>query len=119
MWLQWCIVFVEGTTAVTGAGAIAPARPADERDKQVIFKNCSSFANCITEINNTHIDNIKDIDGVMPMCNSIEYNINHSVTSGSLWQYYKEKPIVNITDSESFKYNKKIIGGTPTDGNAK
>ena len=32
-----------------------------------MFKNCVAFANCIIEINNTQIDNAKDIDVVMPM----------------------------------------------------
>ena len=32
-------------------------------DKEMkAFKNCAPFTNCITEINNTQIDNTKDID---------------------------------------------------------
>ena len=30
--------------------------------------------NCMTEINNTKVDNAKDLDVKMPMYNSIEYN---------------------------------------------
>ena len=52
----------------------------------------------------TDIDNVKDIDVVMPMYNLIEYSDNYSKTSGSLWQYYKDDPNNNITWSESFKY---------------
>ena len=37
---------------ITGAGADAAARQAEERDKGVIFKNCAPFINCKTEINN-------------------------------------------------------------------
>ena len=33
----------------------------------------------------TDIDNVKDIDVVMPMYNLIEYSDNYSKTSGSLW----------------------------------
>ena len=44
----------------------------------------------INRIKNTEIDNAKDIDIVMPMCNLIEYNDNYSKSSGSLWQYYKD-----------------------------
>ena len=40
--------------------------------KKVILKNCAPFTNCISEINNTQIDNAKDIDIVMPMYNLIE-----------------------------------------------
>ena len=40
--------------------------------KNIIIKNCAPFTNCISEINNTQIDNAKDIDIVMPMYNLIE-----------------------------------------------
>ena len=38
---------------------------------KVIFKHCAPFTNCISEINNTQVDNAKDIDIVMPMYNLI------------------------------------------------
>ena len=78
-------IFVKGTITITGHGDDDAARQADERDKGVIFKNCAPFINCKTEINNTEIDNAKDIDIVMPMYNLIEYSNNYSKTSGSLW----------------------------------
>ena len=56
----------------------------------------------VTEINNTQIDNAKDLDVVMPMFNSLEYSDNYSQTSGSLWQHYRDKPNNNLTYSESF-----------------
>ena len=46
-------IFVKGTITITGAGADAAARQADERDKGVAFKNSDQFTNCICEINNT------------------------------------------------------------------
>ena len=49
-----------------------------------MFKNCAPFVNCKTEIDNTEIDNAKDIDIIMPMYNLIEYGDNYSKTSGSL-----------------------------------
>ena len=96
----------------TGAGD-------DERNKCVIFKNCASFTKYISRINGTEIDNAQDIDIVMPMYNLIEYRDNYSKTSGSLWQYYKDKPNDNLANSESFKSKVKIAGNTPTDGNTK
>ena len=36
-------ILVEGKITITGAGADAAARQADERDKSVEFKNCTSF----------------------------------------------------------------------------
>ena len=65
----------------------------------------------------TDIDNVKDIDVVMPMYNLIEYSDNYSKASGSLWQYYKNDPNDNITESESFKFKVKITGKTLDDVN--
>ena len=39
------------------------------------------------EINNTQVDNTKDIDVVMSMCSLIEYSDNYSKISGGLWLY--------------------------------
>ena len=55
----------------------------------------------------------------MPMYNLIEYCDNYSKTSGSLWQYYRDEPNDNLTDSESFKSKIKITRKTPTVGNEK
>ena len=82
-------ILVKGTVTIRGAGDAAAARQADERNKGVIFKNCAPFTKCIRRINNTEIDNDKDIDIVMLMYNLIEYSDNYSKTSGSLYQYYK------------------------------
>ena len=77
-------ILVKGKITITGAGADAAARQTDERDKGVAFKNCAPFTSCISEINNTLIDNCKDIDIKMPMYNLIEYSDNYAKTSGSL-----------------------------------
>ena len=72
-------IFVQGTITVNNT---APADAnANNTDKKVIFKNCAPFTNCISEINNTLIDNAKDIDIIMPMYNLIEYNDNYSKTT--------------------------------------
>ena len=112
-------ILVKGTITITGAGDDAAARRADERNKRVTFKNCAPFTKCISIINNTDIDNAHDIDIVMPMYNLIEYSDNYSKTSGSLWQYYKDNPNDNLTDSESFKSKVKITGNRPNNGNTK
>ena len=112
-------VLAKGKITITGEGDDAAARQADERDKGVAFKDCAPFTNCISETNNTQIDNCKDIDIIMPMYNLIEYSDNHSKTSGSLWQYYRDEPNDNLADSESFKSKIKITGKTPNNGNEK
>ena len=78
-------ILVKGEITINVVGADAAARQADETDKGVISKNCTPFINCKSEINNTEIDNAKDIDIAMPMYNLIEYNDNYSKTSESLW----------------------------------
>ena len=60
-------IHVKGTITITGAGNNDAAIQADEKDKDVIFKNCAPFTNCISRINNTDIDPAQDIDIVMPM----------------------------------------------------
>ena len=115
----YAYIHVNGTITITGDGDDDAAKRLDERNKGVIFTNCAQFTKCINRINNTKIDNAKDIDIVMPMCNLIEYSDNYSKTSGSLWQYYKDDPKNNITWSESFKSKVKIRGKMPADGNTK
>ena len=79
---------------VIGVRDNAAARRTDEKDTGVIFKNCAPFTNCISEINNAQTDNAKDIDIVMPMYNLIEYRDSYAKTSGSLWQYYRDEPMM-------------------------
>ena len=61
----------------------------------------------------------KYLDAVMPMYNLIEYGDNYSKISEILWQYYRDAPNNNLTDSESFKSEIKITENTPVDGNTK
>ena len=55
----------------------------------------------------------------MPMYYLIEYSDSYAKTSGSLWQYYRDKPDNNLADSESFKSKIEITGKTPDDDNEK
>ena len=109
-------ILVRGTITITGAGNDDAAKLLDERNKGVIFKNCAPFTKCISRISNTNIDNAQDIDIVMSIFNLIEYSDNYSKKRGSLWQYYKDDPNDNITQSESFKSKIKITGKTPSAG---
>ena len=117
-------ILVKGTITVNNTAA-ADA-DANNTNKKVIVKNCIIFTGCISEVNNTQIDNAKDLDIVMPMYNLIEYSNNYAKTSGSLWQYCKYIPAVdnnnaianftenNLTDSFNFKV--KMTGQTGDDG---
>ena len=56
---------------------------------------------------------------VMPMYSLTRCSDNYSKTSGSLWQYQKDQPSDNLTDSESFNSKIKIKGNTVNNGNTK
>ena len=96
-------------------------------NKKVIFKNWAPFSNCISEVNNTQIDDAKDIDITMPMYNLIEYSGTYSKISGSLWKYYSDEPALdsnsniiyfpaNNNNNISFNFKEKITGQTGNDG---
>ena len=61
-----------------------------------MFNNCVPFFKCINKINNTQLDNAKDLDVVMPMYNTIEYNNSYAKASGKLWKYYRDAPNATI-----------------------
>ena len=117
-------MLVKGNISVNNTAA--GGADANNTNKKVIFKNCAQFTDCISKINNTHVDNTKDIDIVMPKYNLIEYSDNYSKTSGSLWQYCKDIPAVNnngdIVDfkgdnaTDLFNIKAKITGQTDDDG---
>ena len=47
------------------------------------------------------------------MYNLLEYSKNYRKTTGSLWNYYRDKPSnPHSSDSESFKYKTSITGNT-------
>ena len=113
-------ILVKRTITVNNTAAAGAA--ANNTNEKVIFKNCAPFTSCISEINNTQIDNAKDIDLVMPMYNLIEYSDNYAKTTGSLWQYCKDilarnangEIIIFSKDNttDSFKFKAKITGHT-------
>ena len=118
-------ILVKGTISVNNTAAQGAAAN-NNNNKKVIFKNCAPFTNCMSEINNTQIDNAKDIDILMPMYNLIEYSDNYAKTKGSLWQYSKDIPARNANDeiteftegnlTDSFNFKVKITGRTGNGG---
>ena len=112
-------ILVKVTITIARAGDNAASRQADERDKGLAFTNCTPFTNCISEINNTQVGNAKDIDILMPIYNLIEYSDNYAKTSGSLWQYFRDDPNDNLSDSELFKSKIKITRKAPNNNNVK
>ena len=111
-------ILIKGT--ITVPNTVAAGAAVNDTNKKVIFKNCTPFTDCITEINNTQTD--EKFHVVMPMYNLIEYSDAYSKTLASLWQYYRDEPVLdnngNIIDfpddnnSVSFKFKPKITGQT-------
>ena len=117
-------ILVKGTISVNST--VADGAAANNNNRKVIFKNCAPFTNCISEINNTQVDNAKDIDIVIPMYNLIEYSDNYAKTTGSLWQYCKDIPARDANNiieeftggntTDSFNFKAKITGQTGNNG---
>ena len=111
-------ILVKGN--ISGNNTAAAGGDASNTNKKLIFKNCGLFTDCMSKINNTQIDNAKDINIVMPMYNLIEYSGNYSKTSGSLWQHCKDISAINnngdianfsgANATDSFNFKTKITG---------
>ena len=72
--------------------------------ESVAFKNNAPFINCISKIDGVQIDNAEDLDVVIPMYNLLEYSKNYRKTTGSLRNYYRDKPSDPLSANyESFK----------------
>ena len=63
-------LFLEGTLTVSNTAHAGAA--VNDTNKKVTFKNFAAFTDCITEINNTSVDNNQVLDIVMSMYNLIE-----------------------------------------------
>ena len=84
----------------------------------MVFKNNAPFIKCISKINGVKIDNAEDLDVVMPMYNLLECSKNYRKPTGSLWNYYRDKPnsskdddstTHSILNSESFNYKANFM----------
>ena len=67
---RWCD-YNDPYTLVSVAITVPNTAAAADNRKNIITKNYPPFTNFISEINNTQIDNAKDIDIVLPMYNLI------------------------------------------------
>ena len=119
---------MKGRISVTGTDN------ANRRNKKITLKNNAPFRSCISKINNTFIGNAEDLDIVMPMYNLLEYSGNYSMTSGSLWNYYRDEINDSANEnncannyrinnnktatSKSFEYQTKLIESTPNNNSS-
>lgn len=54
--VKWTISVTKTETAIAQ----------NNRNKKLIFRNCAPFIDCVSEINSAELDDIKDIDIVVP-----------------------------------------------------
>ena len=80
-------IVVKGTIDLLAAAATANEN--DKAEKNGAFKNNALFRLCISKINSTLTDNAEDI--LMPMYNLLQYSQIYYMTSGSLWNYYRDE----------------------------
>ena len=118
--------YIHVKEAITVNNTAAADANANNTNKKRIFKNCALFTNSIIEINNTQVDNAKDIDVIVPLYNLLKCSPAYAKTSSTLWQCCKDIPAVednnanvdftenNLTDSFNFKV--KRTGQTRDDG---
>ena len=62
---------MDGIINDTGTAADVVTRQTNKINKQVIFRNCVPFTDCLEKINNKQGDNAKGLYVVMPMYNLI------------------------------------------------
>ena len=83
-------ILVKGTITVTAPGANNSANNIrDKRNRPLILKNNAPFVSCITRINGELIEDVNDLDIVIPMYNLLEYSKNYRKTRGSSYNYYR------------------------------
>lgn len=62
-------IFVKRDITVVEAGTSDAVRATGRNNKEATFKNCAAL--CITAINNTQEDNVKDLDEVRSLYNIV------------------------------------------------
>ena len=70
-------VYILIKRAITAPSTDAANNP-NNVGKKMIFKNCAPFTDCISKINNTQIDNAKDIEVVISLHQLLEYTDSYS-----------------------------------------
>ena len=93
-----------------GRISIRGTNTANRINKMLVFKNNAPFKSCISKVNNTFIDNSENLYIVIPMYNFLEYSDNYLMTSGSLWNYYRDE----INDDANENDNNNRINNNKT-----
>ena len=84
--------FNDAYIALKGDASLEGDNDANQRNKNLAFKNNAQFIDCISKINGAKIDNAENLNVVMPMYNLLEYSKNYRKATTSLWNYYRNEP---------------------------
>ena len=116
---DYAYILVNGIiTVMANAGA---NNIRDKKNRKLILKNNAPFVSCKTRINGELIEDVDDLDIVIPMYNLLQYSKNYRKTIGSLYNYYRDELTNynnntfanrNVVNSNAFKYKNKITGNT-------
>ena len=95
---------------------------AGKNNTKIGFKNCHSFTKGKIHLNDTHVDLSDNLDLIMNMYNLIEYSVNYSDSTASLYLFKRQEPLENnanitIAGSSSFKYNSTFLGNANVENN--
>ena len=110
--------YSEAYVWVRGTITIVNANNNSNFNRQLTLNNNAPFIPCISKINGELVENVEDLDVMMPMYNLLEYSKNYQNTTGSRFNFYRDEPKsdlvgnidISIRGSESFDYKTKIIG---------
>ena len=91
-------ILLKGTTPA--ANVTTATEDTNNIGKRERLQNSTQFADYISQINNTQVDNAKHINVVIPIHNVIKYDNHHLKTSGSLWQYYRDELAVHTANDD-------------------
>ena len=76
--------FSDAYIVVKGDITLEGDNNANKCNKNLTLKKNAPFISCISKINGIKIDNVEDLDVVMPMYNLLECSKNYRKTTGSL-----------------------------------
>ena len=97
--------YTEAYIVVKGTITVKRDDNRDIKSRFFAFKNNVPFICCISNINSIIIDNAKDLDLVMPMCNLPEYSKSYNEPNIHPPNNYNANSITNFA---SFKYKSSI-----------
>ena len=104
---DYAYAYVLVTGDITVVGGIVNTKAA--------FKNCHLFTKGKIHLNDTHVDELDNLDLIMNMYNLIEYSDNYSDSTASLYHFKRQELLesngnLTVAGSSSFKCKSNLLG---------